>query len=84
MIYCINSISDDDDNNNNIRNFWDLDGLVYSIPNSKKFSFYRQNIHSVVDHLGDRFVLNMDINDRGGYIVFNTGIGNHENMRRIQ
>ena len=30
-----------------------------------------------MNHLDDRFITDVDMSDRGGYIVFNTGVSNH-------
>jgi len=66
-------ISDDD----NFWDTWNIGGLIDTTPDNKKFSFCGQNIHSVMNHLDDRFITDVDMSDRGGYIVFNTGVSNH-------
>jgi len=72
-------VSDD----SNFGNARDTSGLIDATPNSKEFGFCGQNIHSMMDRLGDSFVMNMNMSDGGGNVVFDTDIGNHKSMRRM-
>ena len=50
-------VSDD----SNFGNAQDTSGLIDATPNSKEFGFCGQNIHSMMDRLGDSFVMSMNM-----------------------
>jgi len=75
----VQQVSDD----NNFGNAQDTSGLIDTISNNEEFGFSSQNIHNVIDCLGNSFVTNMNMSDGGDNIVFDTGIGNYESIKRI-
>jgi len=72
ILYCMNCICDD----NNMRNFKDLNGLIYPTPDHEEFSLSADDVDCMMDSLPNRIVVQVNICDRCGNLVFNTGIRN--------
>ena len=57
--------------------------LIDATSNGKKFSFCSCNIYSMVYGFDNRFVADMNMNNRDGNIVFDTSIHSNESIRGI-
>ena len=63
-------------NDDNMRNFRDLNGLIYPTPDCKEFSLSTGNVDCVMDNLSNRIVVQVNMYNRHSNIVFNTSIRN--------
>ena len=76
----MNSITDDND----VRDLWNLDSLVYSIPDNKKFSFYRSDANSLMQCFLNKIQIWMNMQNGCGNIIFDTGIWNGNDWTWIE
>ena len=61
-------------NDNNIINVDYLGSLIDTISNSKKFSLSRSDIDYMIKILGDRIIIDIDIRNQSGYLIFNVHV----------
>ena len=71
-------------NNLNFSNIRYTASLIDATSNGKKFNFCGHDIYSVVYVFDDRFVIDINVSNRGGNIVFDTSVCNNESVRGIQ
>ena len=70
-------------NNNYMIDVSDTNCLVNTTLNGKQFGFSSYNIDYFVNHLDDRSVTWINIQDWCGYMVFNTGVRYDNGKRRV-
>ena len=61
-------------NDNNIINVDYLGSLIDITSNSKKFSLSRSDIDYMIKILGDRIIIDIDIRNQSGYLIFNVHV----------
>ena len=67
-------------NNNNTRYFRDLSGLIDTTPNCKEFSLSISNIDCMIDCFLNWTGVRMNVSNRYGNVVHNTGIKDNNNQ----
>ena len=70
-------------NNDNFSDVRYTSGLIDTTSNGKEFSFSSCDIYSVIRGFDDRFVVDMNMSNRDGNIVFDTSISNNKSIRVI-
>ena len=53
--------------------------MIFPVFNSKEFDFYRCDIYSMVNSLGNNFLTSIYIRDQSGYFILDTSIYNDKN-----
>ena len=70
-------------NNNNLSNVRYIGSLIDATSNSKEFSFSSCDIYGMMCGFDDGFVTDMNVNNGGGNIVFDTSIHNDKSIGGI-
>jgi len=60
--------------NNYTVNVYYLDDLIDTVSDSKKFYFCESNIDCMIDSFNDRIIVDMDISNWDGHLIFNACI----------
>ena len=66
-----------------LHDFWiiiRICGLVNITSDGEKFSLSAHDVYHIVESFGDRFVVDMDMWDRSGNIIFNTSVCNDKSI----
>ena len=66
----MNCICDDND----IRNFRDLNSLIYPIPDCKEFSLSTDDVDYIMDSLPNKTVVQVNMCNKHNNVIFNTGV----------
>ena len=69
--------------NNYVRDTWDLNSLVDTIPDSEQFSFCRSNANCIIYHFLDRIWEQIDVYNWYSYVVLDASIWNYDNRFKI-
>ena len=51
-----------------------LGGLIDTTPDSKKFGLSESNVNCMMKSLDDRIIIDIDISNQSGYLIFNAHV----------